>query len=530
MHALERDRDRWRLRALDAERRYREREPALRHLRAEIDGLRSDRDQWRAQAQRLAGSLPPPRSPRSTSARAAAWRAANAVWRFLPEPGKRLARPAIGRLRARRSPPAAPDRKDPEPSGDPAPIPVTDRPSRDARGLDVSETISVIIPTLNAGPTFARVLDAIRAQEGVGGLEVLVVDSGSSDETVALARGSGARVVQIPAEEFGHGASRDRMAEICSGEILLMTVQDAVMVGCYVIRDLARCLEADPSLAAVSACQVPAMNGDLFGAFLALDHQRQIASQGVNGNDVWVRTLTGRELQARSRVDNVCAAIRRSAWEVLRFRDVDFAEDLDFGLRALEQGWTTGMCPSAAVVHSHTRDAGYHLRRFVTNRLCLAAQLGEDDFKPVAAAGVASVAAGARALLWEVQAALSTAADDGNSVDLASYLARVESMLAIAPQCAALEGDLAILGDLLDGDLSASPDPSVTAGLRQEMLSALGAEPVLQFARVHESVALDEAGAFVAKLFASAIGQILADAMRDTHPLTPLALRLRAGV
>lgn len=103
-------------------------------------------------------------------------------------------------------------------------------------------------------------------------------------------------------------------------------------------------------------------------------------------------------------------------------------------------------------------------------------------------------------------------------------------MLAIAPQCAALEGDLAILGDLLDGDLSASPDPSVTAGLRQEMLSALGAEPVLQFARVHESVALDEAGAFVAKLFASAIGQILADAMRDTHPLTPLALRLRAGV
>lgn len=457
LDALRRDRDRWRLRALDAERRYREREPALRHLRSEIDALRGDRDQWRAQAQRLAARIPGPQAVRSSPGRTATRRAAEAAWRFVPEPGKRLARPAIRRLQAGRSPPAQPDEPPAEHPGEPAATGDDDDPA--GKTSPVTETVSVIIPTLNAGPAFARTLDAIQAQEEVGGIEIVVVDSGSSDETVGLARAAGAKVVQIPPDQFSHGATRDRMAEMSSGEILLLTVQDAVMAGRHVIRDLVRSLRADPALAAVSGRQVPSADSDLFGAFMALDYQYQVASRRDDQESTWVQTLTAAERRALCSVDNVCAAIRRSAWEVLRFRDVDFAEDLDFGLRAVEQGWKTQTCPSAVVVHSHNRDAGYHLRRFVIDRLCLASQLGQADFKPVAAAGLDAVATGARALLGEIESA--QADGDHVGVGLASFLAKVESMLATARPSVPLEGDLAIIDRLLDGGSNVSADPFV---------------------------------------------------------------------
>ncbi|MGH2720823.1 MAG: hypothetical protein ACRDJO_04365, partial [Actinomycetota bacterium] len=43
--------ERWKVRTLESERRYREREIALRRLRAEVDELRADRDAWRRQAE-----------------------------------------------------------------------------------------------------------------------------------------------------------------------------------------------------------------------------------------------------------------------------------------------------------------------------------------------------------------------------------------------------------------------------------------------------------------------------------------------
>ena len=53
--------------------------------------------------------------------------------------------------------------------------------------------VSVLIPTLNAGEGFQDSLQALLAQEGLGTLEILVTDSGSSDDTVAVAERAGLR-------------------------------------------------------------------------------------------------------------------------------------------------------------------------------------------------------------------------------------------------------------------------------------------------------------------------------------------------
>jgi glycosyltransferase involved in cell wall biosynthesis len=57
--------------------------------------------------------------------------------------------------------------------------------------------VSVVIPTLNASPEFEELLEKASVQEGDFEHEVIVVDSGSTDGTVKLARRYGARVHQI---------------------------------------------------------------------------------------------------------------------------------------------------------------------------------------------------------------------------------------------------------------------------------------------------------------------------------------------
>src|SRR6266576_3180095 len=57
-------------------------------------------------------------------------------------------------------------------------------------------TISIIIPTKNAGPEFRDTMAAIRKQTLEP--EVVVVDSGSSDGTLDIAREFGALTTSIP--------------------------------------------------------------------------------------------------------------------------------------------------------------------------------------------------------------------------------------------------------------------------------------------------------------------------------------------
>ena len=48
--------------------------------------------------------------------------------------------------------------------------------------------ISIVIPTKNAGSDFQNTLEAIFAQKYSGKFEVIITDSGSTDNTLELAR------------------------------------------------------------------------------------------------------------------------------------------------------------------------------------------------------------------------------------------------------------------------------------------------------------------------------------------------------
>ena len=81
--------------------------------------------------------------------------------------------------------------------------------------------ISLVIPTYNAGPLLDDVLAGLDQLDGVRFDELLAIDSGSGDGTVARLERSGFRVAPIDKREFDHGATRDRGIAMTTGEIIV---------------------------------------------------------------------------------------------------------------------------------------------------------------------------------------------------------------------------------------------------------------------------------------------------------------------
>lgn len=108
---------------------------------------------------------------------------------------------------------------------------------------------SVVIPAFNEADYLPATLRSLQRQDFPGSVEVIVVDNGSTDDTAALARRFGARVV----EEHTPGvcAARQRGTLAARGEIVVSTDADTVHPADWLTR-LDDRFNADPFLVAVA--------------------------------------------------------------------------------------------------------------------------------------------------------------------------------------------------------------------------------------------------------------------------------------
>ena len=217
--------------------------------------------------------------------------------------------------------------------------------------------ISVLIPVKNGGADLARCLEAIAAQQVEDEVEVVVVDSGSSDGSPDRARELGAEVHEIPASDFVHGATRNLAAQLSRGEVLVFTTQDAVPADDHWLDRLVRALEGDGVVGAYGR-QLPHEDAT---------PPEQFFLDFMYGASPRIQRLGGIEELSfeQTLFSNVNSAIPRTVWEANPFRDdVTMSEDQEWSRRMLLAGNTIVYEPEAAVRHSHTYTLRGAFRRF----------------------------------------------------------------------------------------------------------------------------------------------------------------------
>ena len=102
--------------------------------------------------------------------------------------------------------------------------------------------VSVVIPARNEARSIASVIHAVQASRPAGlALEIIVVDDGSTDDTVGVARAAGVRILELgPNPDGGNPArARNRGAAIAQGDPIVFLDADCTPAAGWLARLLA---------------------------------------------------------------------------------------------------------------------------------------------------------------------------------------------------------------------------------------------------------------------------------------------------
>lgn len=225
--------------------------------------------------------------------------------------------------------------------------------------------VSVVIPTLNAGTNFARLLEALKGQRVSGDVEIVIVDSGSRDETLKIARAAGTQVLTIPHRQFNHGQARNYAIQVSKGEFVALTVQDALPTDDYWLEKLLAPLIEHKEIAGSYGLQVAYPNAGLLARARSALWAETHCSYVVKALETPDRfsELTPRQRLELIEFDNVTSCIKRKVWEEVPFPKRNYGEDMAWAKEVLMRGYRIAFVPTAQVWHCHERGWLYELRR-----------------------------------------------------------------------------------------------------------------------------------------------------------------------
>jgi glycosyltransferase involved in cell wall biosynthesis len=195
---------------------------------------------------------------------------------------------------------------------------------------------SIVIRAYNEEKHIGRLLEGIR-QQTVRDVEILLVDSGSMDRTVAIAQSCGARVLYIPSSEFTFGRSLNLGVQAATREFIVIASAHVYPVYPDWLESLLRPFEEE---------RVALTYGKQRGPETAKFSEQQIYHQ-------WYPDIS-KPRQATAFCNNANAAIHKSLWEKHPYDEtLTGLEDLAWGKWAKEQGYEISYVAQAEVIHIH---------------------------------------------------------------------------------------------------------------------------------------------------------------------------------
>ncbi|MDI6693655.1 MAG: glycosyltransferase family 2 protein [Anaerolineales bacterium] len=195
---------------------------------------------------------------------------------------------------------------------------------------------SIVIRAYNEARHIGRLLDGIM-QQTIQDVEIIVVDSGSTDGTVEIASRYPTRLVHIAPQEFTFGRSLNRGLQAANSDLV-------VIVSAHVYPVYPDWLER--LLAPFADAQVGLVYGKQRGAPTTKFSERQIFAH-------WFPEQS-QPRQAHPFCNNANAAIRRSLWEQQPYDEtLTGLEDLAWAKAIQDAGHAIAYVAEAEVIHVH---------------------------------------------------------------------------------------------------------------------------------------------------------------------------------
>ena len=199
-------------------------------------------------------------------------------------------------------------------------------------------SLSVIIPVYNRSKDLSQCLGAITAST-LAPTEIIVVDDGSTDDSIKVAQQAGARVIRIPAGPCGPAVARNRGAEVATGKILVFLDSD-VLVHPDTLAKIEDTFSRQPGLNA------------LFGSYDQSPPDRGVISRYKNLLHHFVHQNSRREATT---FWAGCGAIDRQTFLKVGGFDESYQkpsiEDVELGSRMVQRGHTVWSCPEILSTH-----------------------------------------------------------------------------------------------------------------------------------------------------------------------------------
>lgn len=215
---------------------------------------------------------------------------------------------------------------------------------------------SIVIRTLNEARHLGDLMSMIAKQRCAGiDVETVIVDSGSTDDTIAIAQARGARITTIRRDEFSFGRSLNRGCAFATGDLLVFISGHCVPVDENWLQRL---------------CQ-PLIDGKA-----VYSYGRQIGDDDSNFSE---RRIFAKYFPDRSAIpqdgffcNNANSALRRAVWQDNLFDEqLTGLEDMELAKRLVAKGHKIAYVAEAPVFHHHQEGWPQVRRRFEREAIAL---------------------------------------------------------------------------------------------------------------------------------------------------------------
>jgi len=216
--------------------------------------------------------------------------------------------------------------------------------------------VSIIIRTYNEEKYLVDLLQSIYDQECSGiEYEVVIVDSGSVDQTLDIAQQFHTKIIHIQKENFSFGRSLNMGCEAASGEILVFVSGHCIPVSRTWLRELIDPLSNNTTVYT-------------YGAQYGSDSSRFSECRLFAKNFVTQSKIP----QDGFYCNNANAALMKSIWLQYKFdEELTGLEDMHLSKQLVEHGYKIGYVAEASVHHLHNENWAQIKRRFEREAIAL---------------------------------------------------------------------------------------------------------------------------------------------------------------